>query len=79
MASLALFASLVFLIVVFIAPVSYLISLCVSVPRWLIYVLAIINVIIGLWWFFLPLPAIRYVGLINVYIGWILCGKGDKR
>jgi hypothetical protein len=79
MASLALFASLIFFVVIFIAPVSYFISLCVSIPKWLIYILAIVNIVIGLWWFFLPLPVIRYAGLINVYVGWILCGKGDKR
>jgi hypothetical protein len=79
MAGLALFASLMFLLVLIIGPVSYCISLCVDLPKWIIYILALINILIGLWWLLLPLPAIRYIGFIDIYMGWILCRNGDKK
>jgi len=79
MASLALFASLAFIVVILIGPVSYLLSRISYMPTWLIYFLAIINIVVGLWWLLLPIPHIRYIGLIDIWIGWKLCSVGDKK
>jgi hypothetical protein len=45
----------------------------------MIYILAIMNIAIGLWWLLLPLPNIRYIGLIDIVIGWKLCNAGDRK
>jgi cytochrome c biogenesis protein CcdA len=79
MASLALAASIMFLVVLIIGPASYIISSFINLPKWIIYILAIINILIGLWWLLLPLPVIRYIGLVDIYIGWRLCDKGEKK
>lgn len=76
MASLALAASIMFLIVLIIGPASYIISTFIKLPKWMIYTLAVTNILVGLWWLLLPLPAIRYIGLVDIYIGWRLCDKG---
>jgi hypothetical protein len=79
MASLALFASLAFIVVIFIGPVSYFLCKLPYMPSWMIYLLAIINIVIGLWWLLLPIPNIRYIGLIDIWVGWKLCSVGDKK
>lgn len=79
MASLALFASLAFIVVLLIGPVSYLLSKIPYIPTWVIYFLAITNIVVGLWWLLLPIPNIRFIGLIDLLIGWKLCGVGDKK
>ena len=79
MASLALFASLAFIVVLLIGPVSYLLSKIPYIPTWVIYCLAITNILIGLWWLLLPILNIRYIGLIDILIGWKLCAVGDKK
>jgi hypothetical protein len=79
MFSLAIIASLTFIVVFLIGPVSYLLSKIPYIPTWIIYFLAITNIAIGLWWLLLPLPNIRYIGLIDIVIGWKLCNAGDKK
>ena len=79
MFSLAILASIIFLVVLFIGPLSYLLTKIVNLPNIIIYILAIINIAIGLWWLLLPIPNIRYIGLIDIVIGWKLCSIGDKK
>lgn len=79
MASLAILVSLTFIFVVLIGPVSYFLCKLPYMPSWMIYGLAILNIAIGLWWLLLPLPNIRYIGLIDIIIGWKLCSVGDKK
>lgn len=79
MFSLAIIASFIFLVVLLIGPLSYMLYKLLSMPSWLIYCLAIINIAIGLWWLLLPIPNIRYLGLIDILVGWKLCSAGDKK
>jgi hypothetical protein len=79
MFSLAIIASLTFIVVLFIGPVSYFLCKLPYMPSWMIYILAIMNIAIGLWWLLLPLPNIRYIGLIDIVIGWKLCNAGDRK
>ena len=79
MASLALLVSFIFLIVILLGPVSYLISLCQDIPVWIIWFLGLSNIVVGIWWFLLPLPAIRYIGLMDVWIGVKLLLKPNKK
>lgn len=79
MAGLAIIASITFLIVILIGPLSYIIYKIFSIPSWLLYFLAITNIAIGLWWLLLPIPNIRYIGLMDIFIGWKLCSAGDRK
>jgi hypothetical protein len=79
MFSLVILVSLYFMVVICIGPLSYVITKLVSLPLWVIYTLAIINIAIGLWWLLLPIPNIRYIGLIDILVGWKLCSDGDKK
>jgi hypothetical protein len=79
MASLAILVSAIFIVVLLIGPISYLLTKIMNLPSWAIYLLAIANIGIGLWWFLLPIPNIRFIGLIDIVIGWKLCVVGDKK
>jgi hypothetical protein len=59
MLSLATLVSLCFMVVVGIGPLSYVITKVISLPLWIIYTLAILNIVIGLWWLLLPIANIR--------------------
>ena len=69
MASLALVVSVLFLITILIGPVTYFLFVCNVAPKFIVFLLALFSIIIGLWWFLLPIPAIRYYGLIDIFIG----------
>ena len=79
MGGLTILVSAIFVVVLLVGPLSYLLTKIISPPSWIIYLLAIISIGIGLWWLLLPIPNIRYVGLIDILIGWKLCGSGDKK
>jgi len=79
MFSLAILASVTFLLVLLVGPLSYLLTKIINLPSWIIYLLAIANIGIGLWWLLLPIPNIRFIGLIDILIGWKLCVIGDKK
>lgn len=80
MASLALLASLVFIIVLLIGPVSYTISLLNWMPKVITYLLGLACILVGIWWFLLPIPAIRYYGLLDAFLGCkIIFNNGKKQ
>lgn len=79
MFSLAILASITFIVVLLVGPLSYLLTKIIDLPSWIIYLLAIANIGIGLWWLLLPIPNIRFIGLIDILIGWKLCVIGDKK
>lgn len=80
MASLAIFASLIFIIVIIIGPFSYAISLLKWMPKLIIYLLGLASIFIGVWWFLLPIPAIRYYGLLDAFLGLkILLGSHQNK
>lgn len=80
MASLALIVSLIFLSVLIIGPLSYLISCFSWMPKLIVWLLAILTIIIGLWSIFIPVPLFRILGLMDLAIGLkILFGKPPKQ
>lgn len=80
MASLALLVSLIFIIVLLIGPLSYVLSLFDWMPRFIVWVLGLSCIFVGIWWFLLPIPAIRYYGLVDVFIGLkIVLGSSKKK
>lgn len=70
MASLAFIVSLIFICVIIIGPLSYSLSKFKWIPNSLIYFLGASCIGIGLWWFFLPIPMIRYYGLVDMFLGY---------
>ena len=80
MASLAILVSLIFIFVIIIGPLSYLLSLFDWMPRFIVWLLGLSCIFIGVWWFLLPIPAIRYYGLVDIFIGLkIVLGSGKKK
>jgi cadmium resistance protein CadD (predicted permease) len=69
MASLALLVSLIFLVVLFSGPLLYVIYKLDILPSFLLYILSILTIAIGTWWFLLPIPAVRFLGLVPIFIG----------
>ena len=69
MASLALAASIVFLTILFIGPITYLLAR-LGFPSIIVWPLGAFCIVSGLW-FAITLPHIFYIGLIPVYFGYI--------
>ncbi|NBQ16951.1 hypothetical protein EBU24_01400 [bacterium] len=79
MASLALLVSIIFCSVLVSGPLCYLLSTFKSVPSNIIYIFSTATICLGLWWFFLPIPSIRYIGLFSVWLGWLSIKKLKAR
>lgn len=69
MASLALMAGLIFLVVLFSGPLCFAISKIPFMPKWIIIVLGFLTIFIGACWTLLPIGPIRYVGIITGLLG----------
>lgn len=70
MASLALMASVVVLIVLIIGPLTYILSKLYWIPTILIWIIGLGSIAMGIWWLLLPIPAIKYYGLIDIFCGY---------
>jgi hypothetical protein len=76
MESLALFAGLIFLSVLFIGPITYILSCIKYVPQGIVVMFSVTSIAMGFWWIFLPLGIIGWMGLLPIVFGfWAL----DKR
>ena len=69
MASLALMAGLIFLTVILVGPTVYLLSWIKIIPSIIIYFLAAISILIGIWWATLPLGIIQFIALLPIVFG----------
>lgn len=69
MASLALIVGLIFLVVLLFGPFVLLLSYFRRIPNILVYILGLISIGIGLWWFSILTTSIGFVGFVP-----ILCG-----
>jgi ABC-type maltose transport system permease subunit len=69
MASLALAASIVVLVTLFIGPLAYLFAR-LNFPYLIVYILSTLSIIQGLWFCSIAIP-IWYLGLIPIYFGYI--------
>lgn len=79
MESLALVASLLFLVVLFIGPICYGLSFVSMIPNWIVYILSIFTGFVGLWWISLPLNIIRLLGIIPLYLAYISVMRVQNR
>ena len=77
MASLAILVSLILLFVLIVGPITYILAKINAIPNIVIYLLSILSIGSGLWFFFLPIPAVRYLGLVSVLLG--VCSINARR
>lgn len=71
MASLALLVALMFLFVVLLGPATWLLSKSRFIPRFVIYIMGFLSIVIGIYWCFLPVNLLRFFGLLTAYLGWV--------
>lgn len=75
MASLALLASLVVISVILSGPICWILSRIYIIPNFIIYLLGILTMFIGVWFFLLPIAGIRWLGLVSAGLGWLAINK----
>lgn len=79
MASLALAASLVFISILLIGPLTYLLAK-IRFPKFIVYLFSTLSIFSGFWFMTIGLP-IWYIGLVPIYCGYTsikLVNKNDK-
>jgi hypothetical protein len=79
MASLALLVTLMLLFVILLGPATWLLSKSVYIPRFIIWIMGLLSIIVGVYWFFLPVNILRFFGLLTAYLGWLAIQSKDKR
>jgi hypothetical protein len=70
MASLAVIVGLLFLTVLISGPLCFILSKIKIIPNLIINILSILVILIGVWWFCLPIGPIRYVGILTALLGY---------
>jgi len=78
MASLALLVSLMFLFVVLLGPATWLLSKSRFIPKFIIYIMGLLSILIGIYWCFLPFNLLRFFGLLTAYLGWMAIQSKDR-
>jgi hypothetical protein len=71
MGSLALLVSLMLLFVILLGPATWLLSKSTFIPRFIIYIMGLLSILIGIYWCFLPVNLLRFFGLLTAYLGWL--------
>ena len=71
MASLALLVTLMLLFVVLLGPATLLLSKSIYIPRFIIWIMGLASIVIGIYWFFLPVNFLKFFGLLTAYLGWV--------
>jgi len=78
MESLALLVALMFLVVVLLGPATWLLSKANFIPRFIIWIMGLLSVTLGIYWFFLPVNFMRFFGLLTAYLGWIAIQSKER-
>jgi hypothetical protein len=78
MASLALLVTLMLLFVILLGPATWLLSKSVYIPRLVIWIMGIFSIVIGMYWFFLPVNFLRFFGLLTAYLGWVAIQSKER-
>lgn len=78
MASLALLVSLMLLFVVLLGPATWLLSKSNYIPRFIIWIMGLLSIVIGIYWFFLPVNFLRFFGLLTAYLGWLAIQSKER-
>jgi hypothetical protein len=78
MASLALLVTLMLLFVILLGPATWLLSKSEYIPKEIIWIMGLLSVGIGIYWFFLPVNFLRFFGLLTAYLGWLAIQSKEK-
>ncbi len=70
MASLALLVTLMLLFVVLLGPATWLLSKSEYIPKEIIWIMGLLSIGIGIYWFLLPVNFLRFFGLLTAFLGW---------
>lgn len=80
MASLALLVTIIFLSVLIIGPISYLLSLFPWMPKFVVWIMGLLCILVGGMTFTLPVVFLKVMGLIDIAIGFkIIFDKREKK
>ena len=80
MASLALLVTIIFLSVLIIGPLSYVLSLFPWMPKFIVWILGLLCILVGGMAFTLPVVFLKVLGLIDIAIGFkIISDKRKKK
>jgi hypothetical protein len=80
MASLALLVTIIFLSVLIIGPMSYLLSLFDWMPKFVVWIMGLLCILVGGMTFTLPVPFLKVLGLIDIAIGFkIISDRQQKK
>lgn len=78
MASLALLVSLMLLFVILLGPATWLLSKSAYIPKMIIWIMGLLSIGIGMYWFFLPVNFLRFFGLLTAYLGWVAIQSKER-
>ena len=70
MASLAIIVVLLFLTVLISGPLCFILSKIKIIPNLIINILSILVMLVGVWWFCLPIGPIRFIGILTTLLGY---------
>jgi len=80
MASLALLVTIIFLSVLIIGPMSYLLSLFDWMPKFVVWIMGLLCILVGGMTFTLPVVFLKVLGLIDIAIGFkIISDRQQKK
>jgi hypothetical protein len=79
MASLALIVTIIFFSVIIIGPLSYILSLFNWMPKFFVWIMGLLCILVGGMTFTLPVVFLKVLGLIDIAIGFkIISDKSQK-
>jgi hypothetical protein len=80
MAGLALLVSIIFLSVLIIGPLSYILSLFDWMPKFVVWIMGLLCILVGGLTFALPVVFLKVLGLIDIAIGFkIISDRQQKK
>jgi len=80
MASLALLVSIIILSVLIIGLLSYILSLFSWMPKFVVWMMGLLCILVGGMTFMLPVPFLKVLGLIDIAIGFkIIADRREKK
>ena len=80
MASLALLVTIIFLSVLIIGPLSYILSLFDWMPKFVVWIMGILCILVGGLAFTIPVVFLKVLGLIDIAIGFkIIADRQEKK
>lgn len=78
MESLALLVALMFMVVVLLGPATWLLSKSRFIPTFIIWIMGLLSIFVGMYWFFLPTNILKVFGLLTAYLGWVAIQSKER-